>query len=180
MAQSTTLSSQKNIVILGGSYGGISVAHYTLKHVIPALPSSSSYQVILVSTASEVMCRPACPRALISDDFFDQKKLFVSITKGFEQYPDPTFRFVHGTATSLDYTARNVSVSVAVDNSTETFAYHALVIATGASTPSPLFGLNHGETSLRESWATFRKALPAAKSIIIAGGGPVGIGPPGN
>ncbi|KAF2801281.1 FAD/NAD(P)-binding domain-containing protein [Mytilinidion resinicola] len=174
MAQ-TTPSSQKNIIILGGSYGGISSAHYILKHVIPALPSSSSYQVILVSTSTQAMCRPACPRALISDDFFDQQKLFVGITKGFEQYPTDTFRFVHGTATSLDHTSRTVSVRVAADNSSESFAYHALVIATGASTPSPLFGLNHGESFLRESWAAFRKALPTAKTIIIAGGGPAGV-----
>ncbi|KAF2493615.1 FAD/NAD(P)-binding domain-containing protein [Lophium mytilinum] len=174
MAQ-TTPSTQKNIIILGGSYGGISSTHYILKHVVPALPSSSSYQVVLVSTSTQAMCRPACPRALISDDFFDQQKLFVDITKGFEQYPNSSFRFVHGTATSLDHTARTVSVSVAADNSIESFAYHALVIATGASTPSPLFGLNQGETILRESWAAFRKALPAAKTIIIAGGGPAGI-----
>lgn len=50
-----------------------------------------------------------------------------------------------------------------------------LIIATGASTPSPLLGLNRDENFLRESWAEFRKALPEAKSIVIAGGGPAGV-----
>jgi NADH dehydrogenase FAD-containing subunit len=107
---------QKSIVILGGSYGGVSTAHNVLKHVIPSLPHSSTFQVVLVSTSSHAMCRPACPRALISDDLFNQEKLFVSIPKQFEQYKS-SFRF----------------------------------------------------------WKAFREALPAAKSIVIAGGGPTGV-----
>jgi NADH dehydrogenase FAD-containing subunit len=166
--------STKNIVILGGSYGGISTAHYLLKHVVPTLPEKDSYQVVVVSTASQVFCRPACPRAMISDEMFAQDKLFVNIPKLFEQYPKDNFRFVQGTATELDHANRSVSISSA-DGSTEKLYFYALVIATGASTPSPLLGLNHDEGFLRTSWAAFRKALPNAKSIVIAGGGPAGI-----
>jgi apoptosis-inducing factor 2 len=175
MAQNTTTpASQKNIVILGGSYGGVSAAHYLLKHVVPQLPDKASYQVVLVSASSQVICRPACPRALISDDMFPQEKLFVSILKVFEQYPEGSFRFIHGTATELDHTNRTVSVNFAVGNA-EKIDFHALVIATGASTPSPLLGLNRDDEFLRSNWTAFRKALPTAKSIVIAGGGPAGI-----
>lgn len=170
----TTSATQNNIVILGGSYGGVSVAHYLLKHVVTGLPNKASYQVVLVSTSSQVICRPACPRALISDDMFPQQKLFVSIPKIFEQYPESSFHFVHGTATELDHTNRTVSVSLVVGN-TEKVDFHALVIATGASTPSPLLGLNQDDEFLRANWTAFRKALPSAKSIVIAGGGPAGI-----
>lgn len=165
---------QKNIVILGGSYGGVSTAHSVLKHAIPQLPDKASYQVILVSASSQVMCRPACPRALISDDMFDQKKLFVSIPETFAQYPEGSFRFIKGTATELDHTKRTVSISPAVGN-VEKIDFHALVIATGASTPSPLLGLNKDEEFLRTNWTAFREALPKAKSIVIAGGGPAGV-----
>jgi NADH dehydrogenase FAD-containing subunit len=168
------MSTQKNIVILGGSYGGISTAHYLLKHVVPNLPEKQSYQVVVVSTASQVLCRPACPRAMISDEFFAQDKLFVSIPKLFEQYPKENFRFIQGTATALDHTNRTVTIESA-GSSTEKLDFYALVIATGASTPSPLMGLNHDEEFLRSSWAAFRKALPDAKTIVIAGGGPAGI-----
>jgi NADH dehydrogenase FAD-containing subunit len=75
---------RKRTIILGGSYSGVSTAHDVLKHVVPSLPDSVTYQVFLVSTSSQAMCRPACPRALISDDLFDQSKLFVSILKQFE------------------------------------------------------------------------------------------------
>jgi apoptosis-inducing factor 2 len=168
------MSEIKNIVILGGSYGGVSTAHYLLKHVVPNLPDKASYQVIIVSTSSQAMCRPACPRALISDDMFPQEKLFVNIPKVFEQYPKDIFRFIHGTATELDHTNRTVSISLAIGD-IEKIDFYSLVIATGASTPSPLLGLNRDVEFLRTNWAAFRKALPTAKSIVIAGGGPTGI-----
>jgi len=177
MAQNTAIPTpapQKNIVILGGSYGGVSAAHYLLKHAVPQLPDTASYQVVLVSASSQVICRPACPRALISDDMFDQEKLFVSIPKVFEQYPKDSFRFINATATELDHINRTVFVSFATGN-IEKIDFHALVIATGASTPSPLLGLNRDDVFLRTNWAAFRKALPTAKSIVIAGGGPAGI-----
>jgi apoptosis-inducing factor 2 len=179
MAQNNPPASafQKNIVILGGSYGGVSTAHYLLKHAVPHLPDKAPYQVIIVSASSQAMDRPGCPRALISDEMFPQEKFFVSIPKVFEQYPKGSFRFIHGTATELDHTGRTVSISLATGNTTEKLDFYALVIATGASTSSPLLGLtgDHDEEFLRTNWTAFRKALPIAKSIVIAGGGPAGI-----
>ena len=174
MAQGITPGSQKNILILGGSYGGISTAHYLLKHAVPLLPDNTLYQVIIISASSQAMCRPACPRALISDDMFSQEKLFVNIPSMFEQYPKDSFRFIQGTVAELDHTNRTVSVDSAMDK-TESIGFHALIIATGAHTPSPLLGFNRDEEYLRTSWADFRKALPNTKSIVIAGGGPAGI-----
>ncbi len=168
------MASQKKIVILGGSYGGVSTAHYILKHAIPHLPEKESYQVIIVSASSRAMCRPACPRALISDDMFPQDKLFVEIPTLFHQYPQSSFRFIHGTATELNHTDRNVSISLAT-GATEKIDFHALVIATGASTSSPLLGLTRDDEFLRENWTAFRKALPTAKNIVIVGGGPAGV-----
>jgi NADH dehydrogenase FAD-containing subunit len=183
---------QKNIVILGnfsvrtayytsadlvhvppgGSYGGISTSHNVLKHILPNLPDKSTYKVILVSKSSHAMCRPACPRALISDDMFDQEKLFVSIPAQFDQY-GPAFMFINGTATALNHDRRNLSVEVA--GIVEQIDYYALIIATGASTHSPLFGFNRDKDFLRASWVAFREVLSSAKSIVIAGGGPTGV-----
>ncbi|KAL9115782.1 MAG: hypothetical protein Q9227_000150 [Pyrenula ochraceoflavens] len=174
MAQTPALTSQKNIVIIGGSYGGISTAHYLLKHAIPALPDASQYQVTLVSSSSEAMCRQACPRALISDDMFPQEKLFVSIPKIADQYPSESFRFLHGAAAELDHTNRTVTVDPA-NGKSEKINFYALVIATGSSTPSPLLGLNRDVKDLRSAWTDFRRSLSSAKSIVIAGGGPAGV-----
>ncbi|KAI0429977.1 FAD/NAD(P)-binding domain-containing protein [Xylaria sp. FL1042] len=171
---------KKKIVILGGSYGGVSTAHYLLKHVVPKLPDSKSYQVVLVSTSSQVLCRPATPRALISDDMFPQDKLFVSTPGNFSQYPPGSFVFEQGTATALDHENRTVSVLLAKggkssSNAERNIAYHALIIATGSSTLSPLLGFTRDETILKSSWSAFREALPKAKHIAVAGGGASGV-----
>ncbi|KAI0540561.1 FAD/NAD(P)-binding domain-containing protein [Xylaria digitata] len=170
---------KKKIVILGGSYGGISTAHYLLKHAIPKLPDPKSYQLVLVSTSSQTMCRPAAPRALISDAMFPQDKLFVSIPESFSQYAPGSFVFEQGTATALDHENRTVSVLLAKSGDSTSgemkIAYHALVIATGASTLSPLLGFTRDETALKSSWAAFRTALAEAKHIVVAGGGASGV-----
>ncbi|KAK3942909.1 hypothetical protein QBC46DRAFT_352001 [Diplogelasinospora grovesii] len=177
----------KEIIILGGSYAGLSTAHYLLKHILPSLPTSDC-QIVLVSPSEEVFCRPACPRALISDDMFPQDKLFVSIPASFSQYPEDRFRFVQGTAVSLDHVKRTVDITIHPSNPNLNpemlvVTYEALVIATGASTPSPLLGFTPNNTHtdpatvLRQNWSSFRTQLHTytAKSIIIAGGGPAGV-----
>ncbi|PWY88089.1 FAD/NAD(P)-binding domain-containing protein [Aspergillus sclerotioniger CBS 115572] len=167
--------SPKNIVILGGSYGGLSTTHYLLKLVLPALPPQDAYQIIVISASSQAMCRQACPRAMISDDMFPQDKLFVNIPDQFAQYPKDQFRFVHGTATRVDHINRTVLIASSAAKEMTLIDFHSLVIATGASSPSPLLGLNQDEAFLHKQWDLFRSALPAAKRIVIAGGGPAGI-----
>ncbi|KAL8995649.1 MAG: hypothetical protein Q9169_004658 [Polycauliona sp. 2 TL-2023] len=194
--------SQKNIIILGGSYGGVSTAHYLLKHVIPQLPDKDSYQVVLVSKSSEAVCRPACPRALVADKAFEER-MFADITQAFKQYPKERFRFIFGTVddlyhnklivathsvqgsaemlrlstvNDLDHNKRKVKI-FPIQASTEKMylQFHALVIATGATSPSPLHGLIRDAEFLRSSWRKIRKQLPCSWDIIILGGGPAGI-----
>jgi NADH dehydrogenase FAD-containing subunit len=112
---------------------------------------------------------------MISDDLLPQDKLFVSIPVMFKQYPSANFRFEHATATNLDHAERTIVIKSVPDHAEKVIEYHALIITTGTSTPSPLLGLNSDADRLRQTWAEFRKALPKAKSIIIAGGGPAGI-----
>lgn len=174
MAQDDTPPIHKTILILGGSYGGLSIAHYILKHALPTLPNSSSYQIIIVGASSEVMCRPACPRALISDDMFPQNRLFVSTAEQLNQYGKATCSFVHGTVLQVDDERQTALVKLS-NGEDEVFDFHTLIVATGASTQSPLLGLNTDSVALRESWSIFRQALSTAKSILIAGGGPTGV-----
>ncbi|KAH8689432.1 FAD/NAD(P)-binding domain-containing protein [Talaromyces proteolyticus] len=157
-------SKSKTILILGGSYGGVAVAHYVLKHVIPSLPDKDNYRVSIISTSSHFFCRPTCPRALVSESSFPRDKLFVPLTTVFAQYPTSSITIVHGTAVKLDHTNRE-----------QELGYHALIIATGATAKSPLHGLFSDHTRTEEAWSLFQKKLPSAKSIIIAGGGPTGV-----
>ncbi|KAJ5090368.1 hypothetical protein N7532_009052 [Penicillium argentinense] len=164
------MAESKTILILGASYAGLSSAHYILKHVLPSLPLD--HKIALVAPSNEVFCRPACPRALVSDSLLPQEKLFAdipSLLAGKERIV-----FEQGLAISLNHRERKVRVQAGTVE--KDICYHALIIATGASTESPLLGLNEGTSErLRTSWGSFREALPTAKRIVIGGGGPAGI-----
>jgi NADH dehydrogenase FAD-containing subunit len=163
------MSQPKQVVlVVGASYGGLSIAHHLLKHGLSTLPN---YQVVLVGASDQVMCRPACPRAMISDDYFDQNKLFVDISKQLAQYPKEKCAFIHGTAQHIDHEQRKAVIKRS-DGSEETVEFYALVVATGATTSSPL--LSNG-ADRKEAWNALRAALPSAKSIVIGGGGPTGV-----
>ncbi|KAK4542859.1 hypothetical protein LTR36_006048 [Oleoguttula mirabilis] len=166
---------RKNIVIIGGSYGGVSIAHSLLKHALPSLPNANEFRIILISTAATALNRPACPRALISDDFFPQDKLFVDIPTIFQPYaPSDLFEFRKATVISLDHTERVITVELATGEVAH-LPFYAAIIATGATQQSPLLGLSHDESHLRDVWQKFRTALPKAEKIVIAGGGPSAI-----
>ncbi|KAL5044311.1 hypothetical protein BDW71DRAFT_186359 [Aspergillus fruticulosus] len=169
------VSKTKTILILGGSYAGTSTAHYALKHILPAFPSPDSYQVVLVSSSHEVICRPAAPRTLIADSYFDQSKLFVSVEERFKPYGEK-FKFIHGRAKWLEHERRVVVVDQLDTDTKIELEYYALIIGTGSSTSSPLLSLNSaGKPELTARWKSFRGALSSARSILIAGGGPTGI-----
>lgn len=164
----------KNIVIVGGSFAGVGAVHYIQKHVIPQLPEPSSYQTVLVSPSTKTVGRTATVRGLISDELLDQKQLWTDVKGTLEGLYPKGFRFVQGQATGLDTDARSLRVRLA-GGSAEDVEYHALIIATGAVTTSPLFSMNVDAASLRGAWAKFREALPGARSIVLAGGGPTAV-----
>lgn len=116
------------------------------------------------------MCRPACPRAMLSDAYFDQSKLFVDIRKQLVQYPAEKWEFVHGAAVQVDHVARTARIGVGREE--QVVEFHALVVATGASTPSPLLSNGPGRA---EAWEKLRAGLGDAKRIVVAGGGPTGV-----
>lgn len=179
-------TSKKLIVVLGGSYAGISTAHYLLRHVLPELEDGHGYQVVLVSPHKEVLWRPGCAHALTSRlrgsaDGKVNEDLFVGIESLFDEYLGDDFYFLHAIATKLDTVGRIVTAEVLGRNDKsnnnqmdELLPFHALVIATGASTKSPLLGRVRDHT-IRRCWREFGKALKGTRSIVIAGGGPSGV-----
>jgi NADH dehydrogenase FAD-containing subunit len=67
-----------------------------------------------------------------------------------------------------------VSVTT-VDGETQTVPYAALIIATGFTTPSPLFTQATDRAALEAVYDAFQEGLKSAKTVIIGGGGPVGV-----
>lgn len=170
-------SNTKTILILGGSYAGVGAAHYILKHVVPSLRNKDDYRVALVSSSSHFFCRPTSVRAIVSDNAFPKdKRLFIPLSEAFEEYTHPSMTLYHGTVTKLDHLSRTVTVIPAEAGKPEMeIEYHALIIATGVTTQSPLMGLSGDHQITIEAWASFREKLSTAKSIVITGGGPTGV-----
>jgi NADH dehydrogenase FAD-containing subunit len=167
--------STETILILGGSFAGISAAHYALKHTIPQLPKKegTTYNVTLVNPSKDLYWRFAAPRAIVSKKMMPASQTFYPIEPAFT-YAFPKFKFVQGTATHVDAAGQTVSVTT-VSGEQQSIPYAALIIATGFSTPSPLFTQTTDREALEATYDEFQTSLKKAKTIIIGGGGPVGV-----
>jgi NADH dehydrogenase FAD-containing subunit len=165
----------ESIVILGGSFAGISAAHYALRHTIPKLPKKdgTTYTVTLVNPSKDFFWRVAAPRSIVSAKLMPTSKLFYPIEPAFA-YAGDKFKFVQGTATHVDPAGQTVSVEDATGDQIS-IPYLALIIATGITTPSPLFTQTTDAKSVEAAYEEFRKALPNVKKVVIGGAGPVGV-----
>ncbi|CAN9478741.1 unnamed protein product [Alternaria alternata] len=167
--------STETILILGGSFAGISAAHYALKHILPQLPKKDgvTYNVTLVNPSKDFWWRIAAPRESVSKQMMPSEKTFYPIEPAFT-YAFPKFKFVQGTATHVDPTSQTVGVETA-SGEQQNIEYAALVIATGFTTPSPLFTQATDREALEKVHTAFQEGLKSAKTVVIGGGGPVGV-----
>jgi NADH dehydrogenase FAD-containing subunit len=165
----------ETILILGGSFAGISAAHYALRHTIPSLPrkAGTTYTVTMVNPTKDYFWRIAGARAIVSKQLMPPSKLFYPIEPAFA-YAKDIFTFVQGTATAVDAASHTVTVTTATGEQ-RSVPYVALIIATGFSTPSALFTLSSDRKTLEDTYDTFQKALVNAKKVVIGGAGPVGV-----
>lgn len=172
----TTMSETRNIIFLGASYAGISATHYFLKHVYPRLPSSPTikYQVILINASPKWYLRHASPRAIADTNLMPNEKIFIDIEPGFKQYGDKV-KFIVGKATSWDPEKRVLFVSEPAGKEIA-ISYHALVLSTGSKSHSAIWSsYGNGHEEIEAALADANVQVKAAKSIVIAGGGPAGV-----
>lgn len=164
------MSSLKNIVILGGSYAGVSTAHRLLKQSAKA---GTSIRITLVSPNTHVYWNIASIRAIVPGGFPDEK-VFASIAAGFKQYPAENFDFVVGTAEELD--VENKKVVVSKDGGRSNLDYDFLVLATGSRTKedSPFKGKGSYQESL-DMLHEWQSKVKNAESIYVAGAGATGV-----
>jgi NAD(P)H-nitrite reductase large subunit len=165
----STSQTRKNIVILGGSYAGITAAHGILKHTAKA----GLFKITLVSPSTHHYGNMAAARGILPDQFTDDQ-LFVPIAPGFAQYPKSQFEFILASAESLDVKAKKVRISSATGHST--LDYDFLILATGSRTtvPTPLKGLESTEVT-KAALNDFQARVSKAKKIVVAGAGITGV-----
>jgi NADH dehydrogenase FAD-containing subunit len=107
-----------NIVILGGSFAGLSASHHFLKKTIDELGitrSAPKYRVVLVSPSTQFFWNVGAPRSIVSQTLIPYTKSFIPILDAFRDYPKNRFTFVHGSAIGVDFNQRNVTLSVIGD-----------------------------------------------------------------
>lgn len=156
----------KHIVILGGSYAGVSTAHRILKQAAKIGP----LKITLVSPNTHFYWSMASPRGVVPGQLADEK-LFQQIAAGFSKYPATQFEFILTKAESLDFEAKTVGISNA-----GTLDYDYLILATGSRTRdhTPFKGLGTTEET-RDALHDFQSEVMKSKTIVIAGAGVTGV-----
>ncbi|KAI2466230.1 FAD/NAD(P)-binding domain-containing protein [Annulohypoxylon bovei var. microspora] len=161
----------QTIVVLGGAYAGVGVAHRLLKHT---KPSVKDLKVILVSKNSHFYWNLASVRAIVPGAL-KEEQYSLPIESGFAKYPAEAFEFVVGSAEGVDVGAKTVQVLTGAGE--KLLQYDHLVIATGTralndAVPWKSNG-TYEETAAQLS--AIQAKVEKAKHIVVAGAGATGV-----
>lgn len=162
----------KTVLILGGSLGGLAVAHQLLKKTRPYV---KHLRVILVSKNSHFYWCLASVRAVVPD-LVQDSQILQPIEPGLRQYPEGSVQFIIGTASSIDVTERRVRVS-AHDTPDREIKYDYLVVATGAEAAArdmPWKASGSYEECLSSLHRTADR-IRTAEHVVVGGGGATGV-----
>ena len=161
-------AAMKTILILGGSYAGVSTAHRLLKSSKPG-----TFKITLVSPNSHFYWNMASPRGMIKGQFADEQ-LFLPIMGGFEQYSSSQFEFILAHAEILDVETKSVQISGSAGHTK--LEYDLLVLATGSRMRGglPFKGLD-STGATKDALHNLQARAENAKTIIVAGAGVTGL-----
>ena len=163
-----------NIVVLGSSFAGLGVSHSLLRHVIPRLPDSYNYRLILISPSDHFYFKVAAPRMTSREDLIPFDQVMKPFTASLSEYSG--FEFIQAYAHAVDPATRDITIEhVNREKTTTTLHYDTLIIATGTSSESLLWSSSVPKEQVEAALHEFRDKLKSAKRIIIAGGGAVGV-----
>jgi NADH dehydrogenase FAD-containing subunit len=160
----------KHILILGGSYAGISTAHRLFKQTSKV----EAFKITLISPNTHFYWNIASPRGIIPGQISDDK-IFQPIAAGFTKYSSDQFQFILAAAKSIDFKGQKVEI-LAKDGSKSTISYDFLILATGSRTKevTPFKMLDSTEDTM-EILHDFQSRVEEAKTIVVAGAGFTGV-----
>ncbi|KAB8303906.1 hypothetical protein EYC80_005269 [Monilinia laxa] len=177
---SNSNSNSHEVVILGGNFGGVNAVHHLLRQTLPQLhqlDQSKSYHVTLVTPNTSFFFKIASPRALVNSTLIPHEKIFRPLSEAFSKYDSSQFELIQGVASALDPAQRTVTVSIGDDTGiTQQLHYDSLIIiSTGTTSRSPLWTLHNDQSLTEKALNSLHAALPNAKTVLISGGGAVGV-----
>lgn len=162
----------KTVVVLGGAFAGIQVAHRLLKHTKASFPD---LKVILVSKNSHFFWNIASVRAIVPG-VLREEQYSLPIADGFKQYPADSFEFIVGSAEGVDVDAKTVKVVVTGEEE-RTLSYDHLVLATGTRSADAAvpWKANGTHEEVAAQIAAIQQKVATAKHIVVAGAGATGV-----
>jgi apoptosis-inducing factor 2 len=164
--------STHTIVIIGASFGGLTVAHGLLKTVLPQVSNGGkqSYKVVQIAPNEEFFWKIGAPRVIGNSQSLPLEKALIPIAPGFKAYSKEQYEFVKAYVTSIDPSSQTVHTSTS-----NAVHYDSLIIASGTSFDTALWTVTDGSEPLKQAIAEIHQKLPGAESILIAGGGAAGV-----
>lgn len=164
-----------NIVVIGGSFAGLHIAHSVLRDVPDA-------KVTLVNPSTSFFWNIAAPRIVAKPTAFRPDQYLLSIKDAFASYRPDAFEFIPGAATAIETTAKTVTVRPN-EGEAKTLSYDYLVIASGSTTSATTGSLTGTSIPFKQSnhddMAQLIEAaqghIAEAKEIVIGGAGPIGV-----
>ena len=175
--QKTAITDEEvhNIVVLGASFAGLGITHKLMQKIIPTLPHSKSFRITLVTESTHFLYTVGTPRTMMGGPKFPLSTTLIPIEHGLKQYSSPALTIIYGTATYLEPSNRAVTITRRDTAAPELISYDTLVITTGAISKSALWSLKDGHQQTADALIDLQARLPSAKSVLLVGGGPVGV-----
>ncbi|KAF2964440.1 hypothetical protein GQX73_g9135 [Xylaria multiplex] len=162
------------VIVLGGAYAGVQVAHRLLKYTKPQV---KDLKVILVSKNSHFYWNLAAVRAIVPG-ILSEDQYARPIAPGFAKYPADAFEFIVGSAEDVSTANKTVRVKVGADGSERDLTYDYLVVATGtrnAGATDVPWKNNGTHEEITALLAETQQKVKAAKHIVVAGAGATGV-----
>jgi apoptosis-inducing factor 2 len=162
------------IVVIGASFAGLGAAQHLLKDVIPQVSNGgkNAYKVVQIAPNDEFFWKIGAPRVIGNPKSLPLEKALIPIAPGFKQYSKEQYEFIKAYVTSIEPASRTVHTSTS-----QAIHYDSLVISSGTKFTSQdnIWSVSDGVEPLKEAIHKLHEKIPAAQSILIAGGGPAGI-----
>ncbi|KAI8644128.1 hypothetical protein BD408DRAFT_384302 [Parasitella parasitica] len=155
----------KNIVIIGGGFAGITVAGALEKAL--AKSNDQEHRIILVEKKSHFYHAIAGLRSAVLD--WDSR-ILIPYTDLFQNKSN---KVVQASAVMLE--KGEIVLDQSIEEHGSRIAYDYLVIATGTHYPSPAKASALTYEAAHANLESLRASVKSANSIVIVGGGPVGI-----
>ncbi|KIY50167.1 FAD/NAD(P)-binding domain-containing protein [Fistulina hepatica ATCC 64428] len=156
------MSSPKNIAIVGAGAGGV-LANALSKSLDPSL-----YTITLIDPRPYHVLLPATARLVVSDEDHLEDQAFVPLDKIFA---NGNGRLIEGKVSKIDAYEKSGTLTL---GSGDTIDYDILVLASGSKWHGPI-ALPENDDDMPAYLAKTREEIKNAKSIVLVGGGAVGI-----